>query len=277
METFRFLDFKNPEHLFDITLDSVKTTEGVNTAIATITMIGKNAIRQGKMPESLWVTAKICPTFAKSHNVTLRYDNGMKKFSPIPVFPANAAGNAAKNKNIVSKIKVVFSDFISERLEQCCAQPLSEILFEKDFPEIASNTELRISSKGTTPPIYFEPLNGPAIPLWCIGGYYSNHCPLSRIESLFVFPLPKRNQEMALKTYHFSEIVEKDPDFALGNTAHFAAVQGPPWNLVAEIEKGQAKLSVQCEEKVVVFSSVRIVKSTILSDEVVIKFVKKGG
>jgi hypothetical protein len=272
MENFRFLDFRNPEHFFDITLDSVKTTEGINTGIATVVMLGKNTSCDGQesalnMPESLWVTAKIFPTFVTSQNVTLLYDNGVRKFAPIPVF----AGNSSKN--IVSKIKIVFRDFTHDFLGQIAST--SEVLFEKNFPELPSNTELRISSHGTVRPFYSEPIEGTAIPLWCIGGYYNDHCPLFQVESLFVFPVSKGNQEISARIFPFSEIVEKDPDFAHGNSAHFAAVQCRPWSLVSEIERGGAVLRVQCGDKTVTFSSANITKTTILSDEVLIKFIRR--
>ncbi|MDR3285359.1 MAG: hypothetical protein LBS83_01600 [Holosporales bacterium] len=260
MENFRFLDFKNPNHFFDISVNSVKTTEGINTQIATFTITGTgNKIAHTQ--QSLWVLATIMPQDSATKDVFLQYNNGEQSFAPIPVFPIIPRP--------VSNLSIIFKDFLST---QNIGEVSEKILFEKDFSQIEDSAFLSIVSEDIKHPVYIEPISGKAMPLWCVGGYYQDCCDLEEIESLFIFPVQKKNaQEIIINTYSFSEIVKKDPQFAYGNTERFAMVQrDSPWNLVSEIEKGKAILRV--EEKI--FKSAMIEKTSQISGEVLIKFVK---
>ncbi|MDR0625550.1 MAG: hypothetical protein LBF72_03900 [Holosporales bacterium] len=272
-----FLDLNDKKNLFNLSLDSVKSTDGINTRTATITITGLNEVRHKNDDfatfadpgqQAFWVIGRLVVTFAnyKGSGSQIIYNNGEQTFQ---LLLENI------NPPPISKVAIFFEDFLDVDRDAAQTKPMNQrggkivmpgdAIFEKEFHTIPSNTAFNVTvakQMSDGPALYTEPIRGFAAPLWYIGGKNSD-C-LGEIESLFAFPVQKRFTNHAkLETFTLSEIIAKDPAFAFGNTERFAAISGwsglrgskgaqtlndsrnvdPPWNLVAELENGAAVIN----------------------------------
>lgn len=244
----KFLNYQHIKDFYNIASDSVRSTEAINQNEAFLSV---QAVQDHQeiyhSLSSLRIVARLIPTYSSS-NLYMTYDIGKKCFEKIPVF--------LEGQKPLIKIKVQMQNIYEDRgehnpfLKDIEKQIIAEnsILFEGSFPEIEPQRYLRVTSQGMKHPFYTEPIQGTAIPLWYVGGFYDPLSPLEKIESLFAFPYITSQQpyEAKVKLWHFSDIIKKDPLFATGQSQRFLCISEhqKPWNFIQHLEAGGISLKI---------------------------------
>jgi hypothetical protein len=228
----KFLDYKSIENFSQISEWFVRPTDGLNQECATFFVRAHNTFIPHD--KNVRVLVRVIPTYVQSE-FYITYDTGKQRFERVLFKP---------NLRLISKLQlrieqILNIDLLSDVFER---RYKNALVFEKIFAEIPTGATMNVTSIGTNPPLYTEPVTGKALPLWHIGGRLDNN--IDKVESVFIFPRinAKLPTSAEIVLIGLSDIT--DPDFPSGSRFICLPRELPPWNLSKCIERGEIVLQL---------------------------------
>jgi hypothetical protein len=210
-----FLNYKHLDDFFQISGNTVKPTDGINSAEA---MLCVQTRRNLNVKKTIRVIAKIVPTYV-SRELVLTCDNSRRKFSPLQF----------KEDRLITNVQLR----VAEAFGSDFARDL--VLLDKSFPNVSGGTCMNFAYSGIRNLVYSEPVAGTKLPLWHIGGAWNGE----NVESLFICPTvrPQNPTEAEIVRLSLSQIASL-PEIT------YVPEDSIPWSLREFVETGGIELSV---------------------------------
>ncbi|MDR1597716.1 MAG: hypothetical protein LBR89_02155 [Holosporales bacterium] len=256
-----FLNYKHIDDFFQIEENFVRSTDDINCNDATISVRARSCVCPAK---NLQIQARIVLQ-TETLEVFINYDTGKQRFEKIPFKEVqlirnvrlfaeptegspnkHADGSPDKHADTASHADTSqphgspYADTASHKYADAAQPHSSVLLLDKAFPHVPNGAVLNVSHNATRHPVYSEPLQGVALPLWHIGGTWHENGNEHDIESVFIFPSVNANAPRGadINRVRFSELS------TYPNVALFP--QTPePWSLKRAAENGDIKWRVE--------------------------------
>lgn len=248
--SIQFLNYHNPRHLARISQDAIRSTEGINSADATLQVTASH------YPPLLYRLAQftcivsVRKSYVDPAGITVLYHNSKQAFAPTALYPPNER----YIKNITLQIQSIhFPDAITPILAPYIKERMRAPLWSCDFPAPEPNSTLRITQHGMIKPVFTEPNTGARFPLWQLGGKDAGVEQFSQWETVLASPVQDAHHPDCIQVLRipWSQMCAKDPLLKNGNSAQFHVLpQSPqPFHFKELLTKGAIEMTLPTGQK----------------------------